>query len=124
MKYLEMVQDDVRNWMEENKDWVEEYAEDRDDLEEAMNDALWVEDSVTGNASGSYTCNSYESREYVLDDIETVKDALLEFGCTADEIGNRFLNEDWEWLDVTARCYILGQAISSVLDEFYSDRWW
>lgn len=30
---------------------------------------------------------------------------------------NGFLSEDWEKMDVTIRCYLLGQAIAEVLDD-------
>lgn len=40
---------------------------------------------------------------------------------TSREIGNRFLDEDWEWLDVTIRCYILGSVISELLEDAEED---
>ena len=42
-----------------------------------------------------------------------------EFGTSASDIGEKFLDEDWEYFDVSIRCYLLGQAISEVLDELY-----
>ena len=95
---------------------AEDFA-DREALAEYLNDELWTDDAVTGNASGSYTFNRCKAREYVLADFETVSDALREFCVEADEIGRRFLSEDWEWLDVTARCYVLSMAIENALDE-------
>lgn len=50
-------------------------------------------------------------------DMETVAEALREFCVDAATIGEKFLAEDWEYLDVTARCYVLGQAISEALDD-------
>ena len=29
----------------------------------------------------------------------------------------KFLNEEFEWMDVTIRCYLLAQAISEALEE-------
>jgi len=95
--------------------------EDRDSFEQELNDSLWIDDSVTGNASGSYTFNSYQAREYVLADMDTVREALQEFCVDAETIGEKFLNEDWEYLDVTARCYVLGSAISEALDNLQYD---
>ena len=37
------------------------------------------------------------------------------------ELGKRFKNEDWEYFDVSIRCYLLGQAISEVLDDLEND---
>jgi hypothetical protein len=76
-----------------------------------------VEDSVTGNASGSYTFNRWTAKEYVADNMELLKDALDEFCTESRTIAEHFLNEDWEYFDVSIRCYLLGSVISEVLDE-------
>ena len=34
-----------------------------------------------------------------------------------EDIGKHFISQDWEWFDVTIRCYLLGQAIAEVLEE-------
>ena len=117
MGYLEMVKEDVKSWMVENEENLQEQSfEDIQSLADWLNDALWCEDSVTGNASGSYYFNNYESKEAVLADMETVTEALQEF-CDKETIADKFLNEEWEYFDVTARCYILGTAIWEVLEE-------
>ena len=51
--YLENVKEDVRNYIEENKIVVT--SSNREEVEQELNDTLFVNDSVTGNASGSYT---------------------------------------------------------------------
>ena len=112
--YQTAVAEDIVDFITNNID-LEEY-EDRDDAFEALNDILWIEDSVTGNGSGSYTFNREKAKEYVLEDMETVRQALREFCVSAEEIGNKFLDEDWEYLDVTARCFVLGAAIDEALD--------
>lgn len=120
MTYLEMVKEDVLDYIRtEGIEWDEDT---RDDIEQELNDDLWTVDSVTGNGSGSYTFNSYKAREYVLDDPDTIREALSEFCVPADEIGEKFLNEEWEYLDVTARCYVLGQAIAEAMDEIEEER--
>ena len=123
--YLEAVIADVKEWIEYNMDLEHDIItgqfEDRDEIEEYLNDTLFIDDSVTGNASGSYTFNREEAKNYVLADIDTVREALQEFGTDAGTIAEKFLDEDWEYFDVTARCYILGQAIAEVLDELEED---
>lgn len=123
--YLEAVIADVKEWIEDNMDLEHDIItgqfEDRDEIEEYLNDTLFIDDSVTGNASGSYTFNREEAKNYVLADIDTVREALQEFGTDAGTIAEKFLDEDWEYFDVTARCYILGQAIAEVLDELEED---
>lgn len=117
--YLEAVKADVIEAIKYDYTAEEIKAgfEDRDAFEEKLNDDLWTADSVTGNGSGSYTFNRRVARDYVLGDMDTVADALREFCVDAATIGEKFLNEDWEYLDVTARCYVLGQAIDAALDE-------
>jgi len=125
LDYLNEVMDDVRNYIENEMDLEHELLigeyEDRDEIEEYLNDRLWDDDSVTGNGSGSYTFNREEAKENVLDDIDTVREALREFCVDADTIAEKFLDKDWEYFDVTARCYVLGQAIGEVLDEIQDD---
>lgn len=114
--YIETMQSDVLNYIAENIDRAE-YIGDRENLESTLNDDLWAEDSVTGNASGSYFCNAYKAREAVLDNMEYCTESLREFCTEPETIAKHFLNEDWEYFDVTIRCYLLGQAISEVLDK-------
>lgn len=114
--YFEQVKEDVKIWCEDNE-WKIDAGADLDELAEELNEALWCEDSVTGNGSGSYTFDREEAKENVLNDMETVSEALKEFCVPAEEIGKRFLAEDWEFLDVTARCYVLNQAIWELLEE-------
>lgn len=88
----------------------------REDFAEWLNDDLWTADNVTGNASGSYTFNAYKAKEYIFSDPDTVAEALREFCVEAEVIAEHFLNTDWEYFDVTARCYVLGECIESALD--------
>ena len=115
--YLENVTADAKQAILENmNDWS---FSDREELEEIANDSLWVDDSVTGNGSCSYTFNREAAKEYVTrsdDGMDTLRDAVREFDCE-HEAFSAFLEENWEYLDVTIRCYLLGQAISAAIDE-------
>lgn len=92
--------------------------DNREEIEQALNDDLWIEDSVTGNGSGSYFFNAYKAREAVLNGgMDHFINACSDFGIEAEEVGKHFLREDWEWIDVTIRCYLLGQVLSEALDE-------
>ena len=119
--YVEAMKSDVRDAIEDGGYLDGDY--DRDEVEEQLNEDLWVDDSVTGNASGSYTFSSYQAKEYVLEDgMDYLLEATSEFGIEASEIGEHFINEDWEWFDVTIRCYLLGQVIGEVLDELEGEQ--
>ena len=108
--YLEAVTADAKTAILENmNDWS---FSDREELEEKLNDTLWTEDSVTGNASGSYYCNAWKAEEALAHNWDLLAEAMEEFGCEVD-----LLEKGAEWADVTIRCYLLGQAIGEVLDE-------
>ena len=117
--YMNAMTEDIRDYITENIN-REDYTEDRDGLEEYLNDTLWTEDSVTGNASGSYTFNRETAKEYVLDNTDLLKEAYTELG-QREKIADVICDEDWESADVTIRCYLLGQAIAEVLDDLDSD---
>lgn len=118
--YLEQVTADVRDYVEQEID-LTEWAGDRDGLEEKLSDDLRTCDSVTGNASGSYTFNRVQAQIYVLDGMDELQEAVNEFGIDSETIGEKFLESDWEYFDVTIRCYLLGQAITAVLDDLEED---
>lgn len=120
--YLEAMVEDIRNYLTECNDWdVDDLLHFRSDVEEKLHDDLWVEDSVTGNTSGSYTFNRYQAEIQVCDNMDLLNEMCKEFGIEAETIGQKFLDEEWEWMDVSIRCYLLGQAISQALDEIEKD---
>jgi hypothetical protein len=119
--YLDAVKDDVRQVIED--EYVLSDYPDRDAFEEELRDVLWADDSVTGNGSGSYTYDRAKAREYVQGDpdaMDYIRELISEFD-EKDVALEKFLSEDWEWFDVSIRCYLLDQAISEVLDELYGE---
>lgn len=113
--YLEAVTDDVREYIK-NEINRTEWTGDREGLEEHLNDTLFVSDSVTGNASGSYTFNTWQAEENLCHNMDLLAEALEEFG---DDLS--YLKNGAEACDVTIRCYLLPQAIAEVLDELEND---
>lgn len=117
--YREEMKKDIINEIRENIEngyYSTEGFEDADEFAEFLNLELFTNDSVTGNASGSYTFNSYRAKEYIFDNMDLLKEAVEMFG-DADRIGELFLNEDWETMDVTIRCYLLNEMIAEALEE-------
>ncbi len=113
--YREAMAHDIAEYIENEID-LEDWTENRDGLEEHLNDVLWVHDSVTGNASGSYTCNTWRAEEYICHNLDILADALEEWG-----IDENPFKKGAEWCDVTIRCYLLGEVIASVLDDLEED---
>lgn len=114
--YREAITEDVKEWIKNEVD-LTEWTEDREGLEQQLNNDLWTVDSVTGNGSGSYTFNRVQASLYVLDNMDVLQEAFDEFATDPATVGDKFLSEDWEYFDVTIRCYLLGSVISDVLDE-------
>lgn len=114
--YEKAVENDVREWIKENSKQLD--FSDRGELEERLNEELWITDSVTGNASGSYTFSTWEAEENLCHNFDLLGEALQEFGC-----GPEYITEKGpEACDVTIRCYLLGQSITAVLDDYYNGK--
>ena len=109
--YLEHVTEDAKDAILECMD--EWSFDDREELEQIANDELWIDDSVTGNGSGSYTFNSWRAEEYLCHNLDELADACEEF---SQDIGEA-VKQGAEYCDVTIRCYLLSQAIATALDE-------
>ena len=120
--YKEQIRADVKEWIEDNKEQIE--GLDRCDAYEVVYDSCWVDDSVTGNASGSYTFSRWEARQNFFNDEDSEEyiDQMIEDGFTTREsVGRAVQESQWELLDVTIRCWLLCDAVNDVLDEYYDD---
>lgn len=108
------------NYREEMKKDIEDYLEENDitlteeNIDE-VNDDLWTEDSVTGNGSGSYTFSREEAKKNLQGNEDLVREMVKEFDC-GDKVLDWFLNEDYESIDVSVRCYLLGQVLWDMIE--------
>lgn len=112
--YKEAVKNDVmtyinENYDEDNLDFVLRYDDTRENLIDELEEKLWIEDSVTGNASGSYTMSYYVAEEYLCHNLGLLCEAMHEFGNDKDILTNP------EYCDVTIRCYMLNWAIKDAV---------
>jgi hypothetical protein len=111
--YHEAICEDIRAAINDNYT-TDDYT--REELEELLNEDFWIDDAVTGNASGSYTFSTWQAEEYLCHNLDLLREALHEFcGDYAAAL------ESPELADVTIRCYLLGERISAVLDEIYTE---
>ena len=113
--YYDAIEEDIKNYIEESD--LNLRNSNRDELFEKIYDDMWISDSVTGNASGSYTFNRWVAEENLLHNWDLVGEALDEFGCEGKTICKKLKYQDFEWFDVLVRCYLLGEVLSKVLDE-------
>ena len=70
--YYEAVKNDALEYIKENNL--------QDKTQEELYDELFISDSVTGNASGSYYCNTYKAEEALAHNTDLLIEALNEFG--------------------------------------------
>ena len=109
--YRESVKDDVLDYIKNEVDFAD--YEDLEELEEFLNDELFTNDSVTGNASGSYTFSRYEAEENICHNLELLGEALEAFGSSLAYL----MKNGAEAADVTIRCYLLNECIAEALEE-------
>lgn len=107
--YLEAIKSDVLDYIKYNN--IEINEDNAEEIEEDLNESLWNDDSITGNASGSYFCNSYKAYECLLGNEDLIEEVKDEFGIDENKAYN------WEYLDVSIRCYLLSNAIRAAIEE-------
>lgn len=107
--YYQAVKDDIKQYIEDHD--VKVTTNNRDELQESLYDEMFISDEVTGNASGSYTFNTWQAEENLCHNLDLLKEACQEFGSDCNIL------ESAEGCDVTIRCYLLGQLLGDVLEE-------
>lgn len=106
-EYMDEVKSDAMDAIKENLEYNDSWNE--------MYDSLFMDDSVTGNASGSYYFNRWKAEEAV-SGIIFDSDAVDEFKAAGyDGIPTE---EGAETCDVIARCLCLG-LVSGELEGYY-----
>lgn len=108
--YMEAMKEDIKSYIK-NEITLSDYS-NRDELEEELYDILFVEDSVTGNRSGSYTFDTYKAEENICHNLDLLADAMESFCCEENPA-----EKGAEWCDVTIRCYLLNVALMKTLDD-------
>lgn len=124
--YFEQVADDLREALDDDNGYVfsnqevwdmTDGGDDPCQLADALHDWAWADDSITGNGSGSYFFSSADAREFVLGHLDEVREAYSELYGDLAKLGEDFVNEAWEAMDVTARCHFLYAACDEVANE-------
>lgn len=114
--YINQVEADAREWIEDNRDYIDHDAD--------MIDELWAVDSVTGNGSGSYTFSSAAAWNNVAGDgwlncLLFDESFIFELENMGGTIGELFARGP-ETIDVTARVLALYHVD---FDAIISDVW-
>lgn len=113
-EYKQAVMEDALNWMREDDRYLDylSFSECYDDM--------FVEDSITGNGSGSYTFDSQQAEANVVGLVfdSDFHEAMSWAGY--DNLADVF--DTPEGADVRARCVALGE-VSGALEDEYDDLW-
>lgn len=112
--YREAVKNDIIDYINDHD--VKVTSSNKDEVYEQLYDEMFISDSVTGNASGSYTFNTWKAEENLCHNLDLLGEALSEFGSDPAKI-----MESPEACDVTIRCYLLSEILGEVLDELEED---
>ena len=112
--YHEAVKDDIREYIKEN------YGSVTEKMRSIIFLDVLIEDSVTGDASGSYTMNRAIAKEYVIENIDLLKKVVDEYGFNKKDIGEQFLSEQWERFDVLIRLCLVREYFDDIFSEFLS----
>lgn len=122
--YEEAVRSDIKDYILENYDRNDlADFDDEDDFKDCLIDILVDEDSITGNETGSYYCNRYKAQEALNGNMDLLRDACEELDLSNEEVGERFLDGDFEYFDCIVRYYIviytsvIGDAVDELLEE-------
>lgn len=108
--YREVLKQDVLNLLKQEGRTTKTISQ------EDLFELCFNSDNVTGNASGSYFFNAYKAEEAISHNLDLIGDAFTEFGLEPKE-----LKRGPEFIDVTIRCYLLGEIIVEIYEENEND---
>ena len=117
--YYEVVFDDVVEYFKENQERIQELIQEEGEecAKSKLYDELFIVDSVTGNASGSYFFNAWKAEEAVAHNLDLLSEAIEEFG----DGGYEILKSGAETWDVIIRCYLLSVELERAFEEVFGD---
>lgn len=118
--YIKELENDIREVIsiEFEKDELKEMSEN-DFREKIELLDLYNRDDVTGNASGSYTFNSWQAEENICHMWNEIQDMIDDGFITIDKF-----QYGAEGIDVALRCYFLDEALENIISEMESKYDW
>lgn len=118
--YYEAVREDVINAV--TNDYSGYYTEiiknqlemggDSWDVANALCDAMWLDDSITGKSIGSYWCNAWKAEEAIAHNWDLIREIASAF-C----IDSPVINFSAKATDVSIRCYLLNSVLCDLVDK-------
>lgn len=80
LNYYDEMKNDIMEALKYDYAEILESTENKEDAYYQLEEIFFIKDSITGNASGSYYFNSYESRKHCYEYFRDVFEALEEYG--------------------------------------------
>lgn len=122
--YREAMREDIAEELAEKERWfgktIKQTYGDASEAFDQLYDEMWVSDRVTGNASGSYTFNTYKAEEYLCHNWDLLVEAIKEFGLDG-KYDESALEKGAEYCDITIRCYLLSEILMEVLERIFEE---
>ena len=114
--YERAVREDLAEYIRDRAETNGWSADDLKENRDALYDDAFVSDSVTGNASGSYTFSTWKAEENICHNSDLIQEVVEELGePNTDKIHNA------EYWDVSIRCLMLGRVFDDVFEEVISE---
>lgn len=114
--YRVAMREDIKNYIEVEEIDFSNYKT-RDEAFDEFYDIMWTEDSITGNTN--WYDSEYNCEEYLCHNNDLAIEACVAFCIGAAEILKHVKNKTlMRFLDCTVRCYLLGEVLGEVLDNY------
>lgn len=117
--YNEAVFEDAKDFIKERLDEMLRYDGtpieqlDGDRIREELLDDAFLDDSVTGNGSGSYTFSTWQAEENLCHNTDLIEEVMFEF----DYEPSATETHGAEWWDVSIRCMMLYRVFDDAFDK-------
>ena len=111
--YYDEVKEEIRTRIE---GLLEDYEED-----DAIRYIEHERDSITGNDCGSFTMSRIEAQDNVLNNKVLFTNAYEYFEIDSATIGEWFLSDEWESMDVIIREYIFELYHEEMVHDIYEE---
>lgn len=113
--YREHLITDIKDFLRDNYDSTnlhKKFHLNPDELHNELYDKMFIADSITGSGSGSYTFSTLEAEKNLVGNRGLLQEAVDEF-----DPQYCLIEKGPEACDILIRCYLLPEAIDTVLNE-------
>lgn len=117
--YPKAVKSDIREYLKDELD-VGKFGlliQGDDDTIEDVREEAFEDDSITGNASGSYTMNSLKAEQNLTGNWDLLQEAKEELNPTID-----LIEKGPEFCDVLIRCYLVDWCFNETLNDIVNQK--